>query len=142
MYAFIKKKGKLLLLHFKFIPSPHTHTHKSLNTSKEIAWTKLLLDWYDYHPWIILPHCEEMFDSVLLCIKNAGSKGIGRVIEKLVSIRIMEAIVGLLATSSWTHNNPMWIHLIISVVEPAFNVGSTRFEAVPCFQFFHACKII
>ena len=41
-----------------------------------------------------------MFDSVLLCIKNVGSKGIGRVIEKLVSIRIMEAIVGLSATSS------------------------------------------
>jgi hypothetical protein len=35
----------------------------------------------------------------------------------------------------------MWMHLNISVVELALNVGSMRFKAVPSRQFFHAYKI-
>ena len=26
-------------------------------------------------------HCKKVFDSILLCIKNAGFEGVGRVIE-------------------------------------------------------------
>ena len=36
--------------------------------------------------------------SAFSLIKNAGSEGIGRVIEKLLSIQIIEAIVSLSAT--------------------------------------------
>jgi hypothetical protein len=35
----------------------------------------------------------------------------------------------------------MWMHLIISIVEPGLIVGSTIFEAVPSLQFFHAYNI-
>jgi len=82
-----------------------------------------------------------MSDTVLLPIKNAGFFGTERVIESSLSIRRTEAIVGLLATLSWKHSNPMWMHLNISVVELALIVGSMRFKAVPSLQFFHAYKI-
>ncbi len=41
-----------------------------------------------------------MSDIVLLSIRNAGFFGIERVIESSLSIRRIEAIVGLLATFS------------------------------------------
>lgn len=73
-------------------------------------------------------------------LKNAGSEGIGRVIEKLLSIRVTEAMVYQL--HFFEHGTLVWMHLIVLVVESAFNLGSTRFEAVTCFQFVHAYKII
>ena len=79
---------------------------------------------------------------MLLCIENAGCEGADKVIELLLSIRMTEAMVGLWATFSWTHNNPMWMHWIILVFEPTPNVGSIIFEVAMFFQFFHAYKII
>lgn len=77
---------------------------------------------------------------VLVCMKNAGSEGTASVKEKLLSMRTTEAIVGLSAMSSWTHNKPMWMHLIMSRIEsePSLNVGSIKLEAVPSLQLFHA----
>jgi hypothetical protein len=83
-----------------------------------------------------------MSDILLLPIRNAGFFGTERVAELLLSIRSTEAIVGLSATFSSTHSNPMWMHLSISVVEPPLKMGSTIFKDVPCLQFFHAYKII
>ena len=96
-------------------------------------WTERLWDWSD-------ADISELLKVVVECIKNAGFEGTEREKELQVSIRTTEAIVGLLATFSWTHSNPIWMHLIISLLEPTYNVGSITVKAVPSFQFFHACK--
>ena len=88
------------------------------------------------------PNEDDIFDwYVLLLIKNAGWEGICNVREELLSIRTTEAIVGLSAAFSWTHSNPMWMHLIISVVEPLLKTGSIISWAVPSLQFLHTYKI-
>ncbi len=53
-----------------------------------------------------------------------------------------EAMVGLSAIFSWTHNSPTLMHRSISVVELSLNVGSKIFETVLSLQFFHTYKII
>lgn len=79
---------------------------------------------------------------MLLPINTAGSVGVASVIEKLLSIRATEAMVGLSAALSCKHNNAMCIHLNISRSEPELfaNVGSITFEIVPCRQLFQAYK--
>jgi hypothetical protein len=44
--------------------------------------------------------CSHWDESVLLCIKNAGCEGTGMLMESLLSMRTIEAIVGLTATFS------------------------------------------
>lgn len=80
--------------------------------------------------------------TLLLCRKNAGSEGMGRVSEELLSIIKTEAMVGLLAMFSWTHSSAMWIHLIISQIELklVLNVGSMRLAPFPSIQLFQACN--
>ena len=86
--------------------------------------------------------CDDVGDKTLLTMKLAGCVGTVRANELLFIMRTTEAIFGLSATFSWTHNNPMWINLIISVIGLPLNVGSMRFEIVPSCQFFHACRNI
>lgn len=79
--------------------------------------------------------------SVLLSKRNAGREGDGRLQEWLLSIGTTAAMVGLLDTFSWTHNKPMWKHLITSLTGLPLNVSSIRFVAVPSLQFLHACRV-
>ena len=81
-----------------------------------------------------------MSRSMSLCIRNAGRAGVGRLEESLFSIWTTDAMVGRYATFSWTHNNPIWMHLDISLLEPSPSVSSIKFEAVPSLQLVHACK--
>lgn len=78
--------------------------------------------------------------SMLLCIKDGGLEGTGRVRELQLSMRTTEAMVGLLATFSWTHSKPIWTHLMVSLIEPHLNIGSIKFDIAPSLQLFHACK--
>jgi len=80
--------------------------------------------------------------SIAECIQYGGLDGNGRTKESLLSIRITEAMVGLSATFSWTHSNPMWKHLInTSLLETTrLRIGSIRFNVLPSFQLSHACK--
>ena len=73
-------------------------------------------------------------------MKKAGSEGTASVIVALLSMRTTEAIVGLSVRSSWTHNRPMCMHLIISCIDVEDNVGSIKVDAVPSLQLFHAWK--
>lgn len=82
--------------------------------------------------------CSMSLDS--LQKRNAGCAGVGRLEEWLLSIWTTEAIVGLAATFSWTHNSPIWMHVIISFLEHFPRLWSIRLEAVPSIQFFHAYK--
>lgn len=94
--------------------------------------------------WLVSPDFNIALGPLVeLCMKNARSEGIPRwVREKLLSIKTTEAIVGRFATFSWTqwHNSPMWMHLIISILEPPRSVESMTFVVVIAFQFFHAYK--
>lgn len=76
---------------------------------------------------------------VELCKKNAGLEGMGRVREEVLNIITTVVIVGRFVTFSWTHNSPIWMHLIISILEPMVSVESMTFEIVPAIQFVHAC---
>jgi len=74
-------------------------------------------------------------------IKKAGSCGDGKVTELLLSVRTIVAIAGLIAGSSWTHNNPMWMHLITSFLEyVSVRVGSSTSNGVPSLQCFQTWK--
>lgn len=89
-----------------------------------------MFDWVALESWWLCDG-DEVRDSVLLCAKNAGFEGAGRVIEWLVSITRIEFMVGLSAGLSWTHNNAMWIMpLIISLV------GHILLKFVPSIQCF------
>ena len=106
-------------------------------------WTDLLLDSLRSVTPSLSSRSNGSSGSMLLCIKNAGSEGTVRVSEKLVSMRTTEAMVGLSAIFSWTHSSAIWMHLIISRIEPelSLNVGSMRFEVVPSLQLFQACIV-
>ena len=70
--------------------------------------------------------------SVLLRAKNAGRSGVGRVAERLLSIRTTEAMLGLSSTSSWTHSRPIWMLWITSFLAEEFpRIGSSNANGVP-----------
>ena len=87
---------------------------------------------------------NDLRNSKLLDMKNAGGEGTGKVVEKLLSMRTTEAIVGRSVAFSWTHNRPMWMHLKMSAWEavPDINTGSMMLVAVPSCQFLHACASV
>ena len=86
--------------------------------------------------------CNDVADKTLFPMKLAGCVGAMRAIELVFVMRTTEAIFGLSATFSWMHSNPMWIHLIISIIALLLNVGSMRFDIVPLRLFFHAYRNI
>lgn len=98
--------------------------------------------WF-HHIWLMKPEtvieCGRHANSELPCTKRGGCETTGRVWEWLLSITTTEFTVSLSAWFSCTHSSAMWMHLTISLVEPSLNVGSTKFKAVPAFQFIHAC---
>ena len=49
--------------------------------------------------------------------KKAGCCGAVRLTEWLLSARTIDAMVGLSAGSFWTHNKPMWMHLMASSIK-------------------------
>ena len=91
-----------------------------------------LLDWSVAFP------CEGVVGSLGFWVKNAGCEGTSRVIETLLSISKTEDMVGLSTMLFWTHSKPMCMHLSISALEAEGSTRSTRFQAFPSTQFFHA----
>lgn len=76
-----------------------------------------------------------------ICVKYAGCAGTSRVIEKLLSIRETEDIVGLSDMLFRTQSKPMCMHLSISALDAADSAGSTTLQASPSVHFFHAYRI-
>ena len=101
-------------------------------------WIESLLELSDWVAPELFLEANDISRLKELSMKNAGFEGTARVADWLLSMRATEFVVGLSATFSCTHNNPIWMHLIISIFEPTEIVGSIRFEAVPSFQFCHA----
>ena len=59
-----------------------------------------VLDLLDPDAHELVANEDDLSDSTLLCIRNAGCEGTVRVVEKLLSMRTTEAMVGLAATLS------------------------------------------
>jgi hypothetical protein len=83
------------------------------------------------------------FCSVRLWRKYDGCrKGDGKEAEWLLSMRTMDAMVGLSAGSSCTDSTPIWRHLMTWSLEEEFSkFGSNTFKGVPSAQCFQACTI-
>lgn len=97
---------------------------------------ELLAGWWD-EPQVI----GGMFGSVLLCRKNAGFWGDGILKESLLSMRSIFCIFGLISGSSWTQSNPIWIHLITSLLEhESLRFTSSNSNGVPSLQCLQTCK--
>lgn len=82
-----------------------------------------------------------VLSKVIVRVTNGGWVGTGRVEGWLLIITRTADIVGRSAASSWIHNMPMWIHLIISIPELADNDSSTILIGVPSLQFLHTYKM-
>lgn len=102
----------------------------------------LLFKWLEFLALELESLIEGFSEFGLESMKKAGSDGIARLKEELLSMRTTEPMVGLSEASSWTHNRPMWMHLIMSrrESEPSLNVEAIKLETVPSFQHFHAWK--
>jgi len=117
---------------------PHYRVYNSLiDTSLTDNGVDLLIvDWSDSSLF-------NGFCSVRLWRKYDGCRrGEGKEAEWLLSMRTMDAIVGLSVRSSCTDSTPIWRHLITwSLEEEFFKFGSNMFKGVPSAQCFQACAI-
>jgi len=68
--------------------------------------------------WLELDSCVTICGFILLFkIKIAGSSGGGNSIEWLLRYEAIANIEGLASGFSWTHNKPIWMHLMTSILE-------------------------
>lgn len=89
--------------------------------------------WVSLWPW----DCPRIREAALLT-KKAGWEGVGKEKDPLLSMRSTVLIVGLAPKFAWTHNNPIWMHLPISILDPFLKQGSTISKAFPFPQLLHA----
>ena len=91
-----------------------------------------LLDWFSD-----LPHISTF--GVLICMKNAGFFGIGRVMVSFLSMETTSDMEGLSIALSCTHKRPTCMHLITSLrSQDSSNVGSSISKTVPSCHSSHA----
>ena len=85
---------------------------------------------------------ELEFDgSIWLCKENAGSRGEGNLIKWLLRYKTIFIIVGLSFGFFWTHNKPIWMHLITSNSEQfSFIFGSNMHNGVWFLYCLHTCN--
>ena len=69
---------------------------------------------------------------------KAGALCKGTLIVSLPSQTITELIVGLFDAFSWTHNKPIWINLMISLLGFSTKKGSIMISGLPSTHLFHA----
>ena len=84
-------------------------------------------------------------DMVVVTSGVTTAEGEGRASAALVSIRMIDAIVGLLVGSCCTQSRATWMLLITSdsrqpLLFPRNNIGSVISKILPSFQSFQACN--